>query len=49
MLGLLSTYPRNEDFSDLFEGDVWAILMVLTPLSILSDVDARMVLSAPLP
>ena len=49
MLGLLSTYPRNEDFSELFEGDVWAILMVLTPLSILSDVDARMVLSAPFP
>ena len=49
MLGLLSTYTRNEDFSDLFEGDVWAILMVLTPLSILSDVDARTVLSAPFP
>lgn len=41
MLGLLSTYPRNESFSELFEGDIWTILMVLTPLSILSDVDAR--------
>ena len=41
VLSLLSTYPKNEGFSELFEGDVWPILMVLTPLSVLSDVDAR--------
>lgn len=49
MLSLLSTYPRNEGFSELFEGDVWTILMVLTPLSILSDVDARTSPSTPFP
>ena len=49
VLSLLSTYPRNESFSELYEGDVWTILMVLTPLIILSDVDARTSSLVPFP
>ena len=39
-IGLLSAYPKNESFHELYEGDLWNIIILLAPISITTNIES---------
>ena len=40
LIGLLAAYPKNDSFHELYEGELWDVIILLAPISITTNIES---------